>query len=110
MVKRGIVLGYIISIDSIEVDKAKINLSVNLPHPTYVKEIRSFLRHAGFCRRFIQDFNKITKPLSSPLANDVPFHFSKECLEAFTKSKDIRTIAHILHPPIWGECLGSNLA
>jgi len=53
MVKRGIVLGYIISIDSIEVDKAKINLSVNLPHPTYVKEIRSFLRHAGFCRRFI---------------------------------------------------------
>jgi len=48
MVTRGIVLGHIIFRDGIEVDKAKTDLIVNLSPPTYVKEVRSFLEHAGF--------------------------------------------------------------
>jgi len=47
----------------------------------------SFLGHAGFYRRFIKDFSKIAKPLSYLLAEDVPFDFSKECHEAFSKLK-----------------------
>ena len=39
MVKKGIVLGHIISQDRIEVDKAKTDLIVNLPPPTCVKEV-----------------------------------------------------------------------
>jgi len=50
-----------------------------------VKEVRSFLRHPGFYRRFIKDFSKIAKPLSNLLAKNVPFHFSDECVEAFSK-------------------------
>ena len=53
MVKKGIVLGHIISSEGIEVDKAKIILIANLPPPTCVKEVRSFLEHAGFYCRFI---------------------------------------------------------
>nr|GFA05670.1 reverse transcriptase domain-containing protein [Tanacetum cinerariifolium] len=48
MVKEGIVLGQKISKKGIEVDKAKIKVISKLPHPTTVKEIRSFLGHAGF--------------------------------------------------------------
>ena len=65
-----------------------------------MKEVRSFLGHAGFYRRFIRDFSKIAKPLSNLLAKDVPFRFSDECLEAFFKLKDALTSASILHPPI----------
>jgi len=65
-----------------------------------VKEVRSCLGHAGFYRCFIEDFSKIAKPLSDLLAKDVPFHFSKECLVAFTKLKEALTSAHVHHSPI----------
>ncbi|RVW33542.1 Retrovirus-related Pol polyprotein from transposon opus [Vitis vinifera] len=48
---------------STDVDKAKVKLIVKLPPPTNVKGIRQFLGHAGFYRRFIKDFSKISKPL-----------------------------------------------
>ncbi|GJY37163.1 reverse transcriptase domain-containing protein [Tanacetum coccineum] len=48
MVKEGIVLGYKISKNGIEVDKAKIDVIAKLPHPTIVKGVRSFLGHAAF--------------------------------------------------------------
>ena len=95
MVKKGIVLGHVISSDSIEVDKAKIDLIANLPLPTCVKDVRSFLGHAAFYRRFIQDFSKIAKSLSSLLVKDVPFHFSERYVEAFTKLKEALTTTPI---------------
>ena len=54
-----------------------------LPPPTSVKGVRSFLGHAGFYRRFIKDFSKISKPLSNLLEKDVSFIFDDSCLKAF---------------------------
>ena len=48
MVTNGIVLGHIVSSTRIKVDKSKIELIANLPTPKYVKDVRSFLGHAGF--------------------------------------------------------------
>nr|GFB27060.1 reverse transcriptase domain-containing protein [Tanacetum cinerariifolium] len=64
MVKDGIVLGHKISKNRIEVDKAKVDVIAKLPDPTTVKGIRSFLDHAGFYRRFIQEFLKIARPIT----------------------------------------------
>ena len=64
MVDEGIVLGHKISAKGIEVDHSKIETVDNLSYPTNVKGVRSFLGHAGFYRRFIKDFSKISKPLS----------------------------------------------
>ena len=75
MVKQGIVLGHVISKKGIEVDKAKIDLIASLPPPKSVKEIRSFLGHAGFYRRFIANFSKVARPLTNLLAKDTKFEF-----------------------------------
>ena len=60
MVNHGIVLGHIISNKGIEVDKAKIELISKLPSPTNVNTMRQFFAHAGFYRRFIKDFQKLS--------------------------------------------------
>ncbi|CAM8998977.1 unnamed protein product [Rhodiola kirilowii] len=60
-------LRHIVSHEGIEVDKAKIDLIVTLPYPSTVRDIKSFLGHAGFYRRFIKDFSKKALPLSNLL-------------------------------------------
>ncbi|GJS15284.1 reverse transcriptase domain-containing protein [Tanacetum coccineum] len=101
MVKEGIVLGHKISKSGIEVDKSKVDVIAKLPHPTTVKGIRSFLGHAGFYRRFIQDFSKIARPMTHLLEKETPFIFSKECIEAFETLKMKLTQAPILVAPDW---------
>nr|GEX56558.1 hypothetical protein [Tanacetum cinerariifolium] len=99
MVKEGIVLGHKISKNGIKVDKAKVDVITKLPHPTTVKGIRSFLGHASFYRRFIQDFSKIARPMTRLLEKDTPFFFSKEYVEAFQTLKKNLTEAPILIAP-----------
>ncbi|RVW13702.1 Retrovirus-related Pol polyprotein from transposon 17.6 [Vitis vinifera] len=70
MVHQAIILGHIISEKGIEVDKAKVELIAKLPSPTTIKGVRQFLGHAGFYRRFIQDFSKLSRPLCELLAKD----------------------------------------
>nr|GEV09858.1 reverse transcriptase domain-containing protein [Tanacetum cinerariifolium] len=96
IVKEGIVLGHKISKKGIEVDRAKIEVISKLPHPTTVKGIRSFLGHAGFYRRFIKDFSKISRPMIHLLEKNSPFIFSNECIQAFKTLKDKLTEAPIL--------------
>ncbi|GKA22597.1 reverse transcriptase domain-containing protein, partial [Tanacetum coccineum] len=87
IVKEGIVLGHKISKNEIEVDKAKVDVIAKLPHPTTVKGVRSFLGHAGFYRRFIKDFSKISRPMTHLLEKNTPFIFSNKCIQAFETLK-----------------------
>ncbi|KAL4340656.1 hypothetical protein GQ457_08G031090 [Hibiscus cannabinus] len=101
MVDEGIVLGHKISSKGMEVDKAKIEVISKLPPPTTVKDIRSFLGHAGFYGRFIGDFSKITKPLCSLLEQGRPFEFNDDCTKAFNLLKQKLVTAPIVEPPDW---------
>ncbi|GKB68623.1 reverse transcriptase domain-containing protein [Tanacetum coccineum] len=103
MVKEGIVLGHKISRKGIEVDKAKVDVISKLPHPTTVKGIRSFLGHAGFYRRFIKDFSKISRPMTHLLEKNTPFIFSEDCILAFQTLKKKLTEDPILIAPNWDQ-------
>ncbi|KAI5338555.1 hypothetical protein L3X38_017826 [Prunus dulcis] len=101
MVREGIVLGHVVSNKGIQVDKAKINIITNLPPPSSVKGVRSFLGHAGFYRRFIKNFSSISRPLCNLLAKDAVFEFDEICMEAFTTLKKELTSAPIIIAPDW---------
>ncbi|KAH9753175.1 Endonuclease [Citrus sinensis] len=101
MVQEGIVLGHKISKDGIEIDKAKIEVIDKLSPLTSVKDVRSFLGHTGFYKRFIKDFSKVAKPLCSLLEHDKPFHFDTECLKAFVELKKALITALVVISPDW---------
>ncbi|XP_071905864.1 uncharacterized protein [Coffea arabica] len=98
IVEHGIVLGHIVSSKGIEVDKAKIDVISTLPYPASVREVRSFLEHAGFYRRFIKDFSKIGAPLFQFLQNEVPFEFNEACKKAFDRLKELLISSPIIQP------------
>ncbi|KAK9011679.1 hypothetical protein V6N11_044524 [Hibiscus sabdariffa] len=101
MVNEGMVLGHKISSKGIEVDKEKVEVIEKLPPPMNVKGIRSFLGHAGFYRRFIKDFSKISKPLCNLLQQNQPFVFDKECQSAFEELKTRLISAPVVVPLDW---------
>ena len=72
-VTEGIVLGHKIFATRFEVDQEKVSIIETLLPPTIVKGIRSFLGHAGFYRRFIKDFSKISRPLCILLEKDAKY-------------------------------------
>ncbi|RDY11791.1 Retrovirus-related Pol polyprotein from transposon 17.6, partial [Mucuna pruriens] len=76
MVTEGIVLGHMVSNRGIEVDKSKIDIITSLSNPASVWEVRSFLGHAGFYRRFIKNFSKSALPLSKLLQKDQLLHIN----------------------------------
>lgn len=84
-------------------DKAKIEVIENLKPPKNVREIRSFLGHAGFYRNFIEDFSKITKPIIGLLMKDVEFIFDEKCLESFQLLKHALISTPIMQPPDWSQ-------
>nr|KYP72729.1 Retrovirus-related Pol polyprotein from transposon opus [Cajanus cajan] len=100
MVEQGIGLGHIISSRGIQVDHAKISVIAQLPYPSCMREIRSFLGHAGFYRRFVKEFSKKALPLSN-LLKDVDFVFDDRCKQAFDCLKEALTTTLIIQAPDW---------
>ena len=67
--------------------------------PTTVKGIRSFLGLAGFYRRLIRDFSKISRLLEK----DANFDFDESCRSAFDEIKSRLVTAPIVVIPDWNK-------
>nr|GEU75071.1 reverse transcriptase domain-containing protein [Tanacetum cinerariifolium] len=59
--------------------------------------------HAGFYRRFIKDFSKISRPMTHLLEKNAPFVFFDDCVQAFRTLKEKLTEAPILISPDWDQ-------
>jgi hypothetical protein len=62
-------VGHILSFEGVAVDPCKVKDILELP--TTVHLVRSFLGMAGYYRRFIPNYSKISKPITELLKNNV---------------------------------------
>jgi hypothetical protein len=66
-------LGHVLSAEGIAVDPSKVKDILEWKPPTTIHQVQSFLGLDGYYRRFIPDFSKIVKPITSLLKNDTKF-------------------------------------
>ena len=88
MVREGVELGH-----------PKIEVIQNLPLPSTLRDLWSFLGHVGFYCRFIRDFAKVSKLLTTLLCKDKEFFKDKEGERAFEMLKLALIEALILQSP-----------
>ncbi|WVZ84833.1 hypothetical protein U9M48_031820 [Paspalum notatum var. saurae] len=92
-------LGHILSKKGVAVDPSKVEDVLNWKQPETVTEIRSFLGLAGYYRRFIKDFSKTAKPMTSLTKKNAKYLWSPKCEEAFQTLKRLLTFAPALAQP-----------
>ncbi|WVZ80776.1 hypothetical protein U9M48_028228 [Paspalum notatum var. saurae] len=92
-------LGHILSEKGVAVDPSKVECVLNWKQPKTVTEIRSFLCLAGYYRRFIKDFSKTAKPMTSLTKKNAKYSWSLNCEEAFQSLKRSLTTTPVLAQP-----------
>ncbi|GJY16727.1 putative reverse transcriptase domain-containing protein [Tanacetum coccineum] len=92
-------LGHVFNQNGIHVDPSKIEAVKNWKAPMTPSEIRSFLGLTGYYRRFIANFSKIAKPLTSLTQKNKKYEWGIEQEEAFQTLKDNLCNAPILSLP-----------
>jgi len=58
-------LGYVVTADGIRADERKVRAIKEMPPPTNLKELKSFLGMTSYYRKFICDYAKVAKPLTN---------------------------------------------
>ena len=89
-------LGHVVSSSGVSVDPEKVEAVMSWERPKSVFEIRSFLGLAGYYRRFIEDFSRLTTPMTRLTRKEVRFDWDDRCEEAFQELKRRLTSATIL--------------
>ncbi|WVZ80348.1 LOW QUALITY PROTEIN: hypothetical protein U9M48_027832, partial [Paspalum notatum var. saurae] len=92
-------LGHILSEKGVAVDPSKVEDVLNWKQPETMTGIRSFLGLAGYYRRFIKDFSKTAKPMTSLTKKNVKYVWSPNCEGAFQTLKKLLTSAPVLAQP-----------
>jgi transposase InsO family protein len=92
-------LGHIVSKDGIAADPDKVKAIKDMPVPTNVKEVRTFLGMCSYYRKFIHKFAEQCAPLFELTRLDRTFRWTSVEDDAFQRLKQLLTAAPILAHP-----------
>ncbi len=92
-------LGHKILPNGIMAHWAKVVAILDMPNPTNVHTLKSFIGLCNYYRIYVQDFNTITHPLYALLKKDVAWTWSQEGREAFDTLKENLSKFPILRRP-----------
>ncbi len=89
-------LGFLISKYGIAVTEEKISAIQNWPQPTNRKQVQGFLGLANYLWEFIPKYAAIAKPLTDLTSSKIPYKWSVEAEQGFTRLKDALTTPPVL--------------
>jgi hypothetical protein len=92
-------LGHVLSTGGVSFDPKKIQSVMDWEAPTTQTEVRSFLRLAGYYRKFVEGFSSIARPMTQLLKKDKKFEWTPKCEESFQELKKRLVTAPILTMP-----------
>jgi hypothetical protein len=92
-------LGHMISPEGIMVDPSKVKDVLDWKPPMSVTQVHSFLGFAGYYRRFILNFSKISKPITELLKKGNKYAWSEDFDDAFQILKKLLTTSPVLAQP-----------
>lgn len=76
-------LGHICTDEGLKADPKKIAVMQRYPRPNDKESVKRFVAFANYYRRFVENFAKITKPLTNLTKKRVEFQWTEECENAF---------------------------
>ena len=76
-------LGHVVSGEGISADPKKVEAIIKWEEPKNVAEVRSFLGLAGYYRRFVEGYSRISAPLSQLTRKGVKFSWNAKCEQSF---------------------------
>jgi hypothetical protein len=88
----------VVSPKGITVDPSKVKEVLDWKPSTTVSKVWSFLGLAGYYRRFILNFSKITKPVTELLKKENKYVWSDACDKAFKLLKKLTTSPVLAQP------------
>ncbi|KAL1129484.1 hypothetical protein AAG570_012429 [Ranatra chinensis] len=97
------IMGHIVSEQGTRPDPEKVQAVRDLPEPTNLKGLRSFLGIVNFYRRLIRELEDKLEPMTKLLKKNVKFHFKKKAKEAINWCKNALSTVPILQFPDFGK-------
>ncbi|XP_074282645.1 putative mitochondrial protein AtMg00860 [Silene latifolia] len=94
---------HVISREGVAIDPTKIEVVSKWVATKNVAEIRSFLGLAGYYRRFVKDFSKISTPLTPLMSKENRFKWDRSCETDFLTLKERLTTTPVLALPEGSE-------
>ncbi|XP_060210581.1 uncharacterized mitochondrial protein AtMg00860-like [Lycium barbarum] len=98
-VDKVVFLGFVVSVNGVEVDEEKVESIKTWPTPKNAFDVRSFHGLASFYRRFVKGFSTIASPMTELIKKDVPFVWGDEQEKAFQELKSMLSSAPLLQLP-----------
>ena len=92
-------LGHTVGQGAVLPKKANVEAIIALPPPTSRKEVMRFLGMAGFYRRFCTNFSTVAAPLTNLTSTSVPFKWTPDCDQSFTRLKTLLSSPPVLRTP-----------
>ena len=82
-------MGHIIDKSGLHMNPEKIKEISNIPYPTNVKQLESFLGVVNFCRRFLPDVSTLLHLLHNLLRVGTKFVWDNNCSTAMDQLKSL---------------------